>query len=1469
MEKRIITILLTLVMVVNLFPVQVQAQQVDTQSMLSLGDYVNFGSNGDALKWRVVNVEDNLVTLFCESSFSGEFDASIHQKTVTYSLMKYVTYGSATWEYSDVRTWLNARTDSVIYPDISFDYSKVSTGGIASILGNDDSKPSYSSWDGFLSDGHFNDKEYFLIEPTKRVSLIPTTQSGHKFVYAFKNFDNLDSYYDGSYGISKTVDRVFLLNTLEVKKYIVDHKFSSYNDRYWLRDSVANQLAGYYFYWGTNAATIYNGNPDCSTANSKNNIRPACCINIDYLMGVSGEGTKSDPYDLEIDPNVVGRKFESDAPDSIKFCSLRKEALAVYVNEKNASQIIDSYKLLRNVCASDSVDNVESYDESNLKVKTLSSGFLVSADGYAEVSMTADQFKAMDKKFYLEKISDDIPTITAVWIGNIDVRHKSYSIDLLSKNSVTLSANVIWPDNITGTIQLVQGSKTVNFNEGTATIVLSDYFDTSQKIYIVATSVDGKTTKKTLKLVNTSDNKMKDIKLDWGDGCSFSLPDGIPGVGGAKLGVDIYSNMPISYSIENNKVYIAIGFQNGTKWKNGDKQVKSFTESIKELKKLKADSKEAKQKFENLKKEKGYFGKGKGSFGADVNFDMMGFAEAYITQSGALQFLDGGIVIGGEGSLSGSQPFVILGLPAYFGWKIEADLQEQINLLFNEKAKTFIPSGALEGSLAISGDANLGIKALFSGGGGVKGAATLLWQQKQGEKDYVKVTGTANAYCQFSIFGQKQKKDFPPFYNKVWYESNAAALNSTENKNTTVLYNEKEFGLPTEDEMTNQLRFSANQPATLAMSEVENDLLVSSPFAKEVYEQAEPKISVFEDGSLIAVWKGLDNTRNTYDRTCLYYSVCRTGIWSEPKMVDDDGTADYYPNLLVVNDIAYLSWTNMSEKEGDSPTLTDIGKKMEIAVAIFAKDEDKWTKTTLTDNKRLDVYPIVCGNGGDVAVVWQTNEEGDVFGENGKNGISVALLNQGEWTVSDLHSNISNIINLSADYSGGELNIAWSQDMDCDLTTQDDIEIYVNGKRITNNYELDSGITYYDGDLYWYHDGELYMNGKDTGVPILSDRFQIINDTLLYSKSKGMYSVLVAHYKNAESWSNPVELTNGDEFIPSFSAVSVDGILKILAEEQTVERDVDSETPAYGSASISLLEQKSIIDLSLEEVSYQEEYYLEGNTFPIYTTLCNKGTEMICGAVFTITDSENKTLSTSVYTSNILPGDCVEITLPYELPLGVLPQDVTITVCPMRGSDVDLSNNHKELFLNCDLLKVENISESLNAQEEKVVCANIVNRSYDDKNNIIVKLYKDALNQEVVETQIISNLKSMEAEPVSFIVNGEAKCYYITATCGDQQDEDYVVALNNTTSWIELESFKDNSVSVIFNESIPSKAVLFLAAYNQQGKQVSSGSQELHAGEENATIHMSEKIEENAIIKAFLVKNTQEMKPIKESIILK
>lgn len=151
------------------------------------------------------------------------------------------------------------------------------------------------------------------------------------------------------------------------------------------------------------------------------------------------------------------------------------------------------------------------------------------------------------------------------------------------------------------------------------------------------------------------------------------------------------------------------------------------------------------------------------------------------------------------------------------------------------------------------------------------------------------------------------------------------------------------------------------------------------------------------NGKDVMVFQAYDENRSTLNGTVLKYSVCENGIWSEPKAVYDDGYADSYADMKVINGKLVLAWQKVKKKITGSVELDSTGVFQQMAenAEIYYAEFDETTGTfrnitQVTNNADCDMMPRIIENGDEIVVAWVRNDAKNLMQEEGTNSICMA-----------------------------------------------------------------------------------------------------------------------------------------------------------------------------------------------------------------------------------------------------------------------------------------------------------------------------------------------------------------------------------------------------------------------------------------------------------------------------------------------
>ena len=1096
-----------------------------------------------------------------------------------------------------------------------------------------------------------------------------------------------------------------------------------------------------------------------------------------------------------VDPGAYSSIYGADA---------QTRALTVYGNKNDSTTIETNYQALPGVEASGGADKRTTGKDGKVTLQNDGGSVTFHKDGYVDRTLSAAALN-VSADVYLQKASD-YPVINAVWLNDVnDVMNTRYPMNLVQSKRYKVEAEISWGSSSAKRVILYQGDKSYDITAGASSLVLSDRFDLSKALYIAATDQNNHTTVKKLKLESGSaaTAALDGAKVDFGDSLKFTLPDSIPVIGGDSLKLGLYNKVPVKVVVDKGKVYVAIGYQVDA----DEDGVKSFANSAKKLRNSMTKAKTEAQKYKTMQDARKAFG-GKaatvgGSWGFDAGFTVMGFAEGWYDDDAKIHWTDGGITLGANVGVDYSYPFAIGPVPCYAEVGFTADFQAQLNLLMNADAKKFMPSGTLKGDIALDIGAGVGVEKVITAGGGAEGKLSPTM-------NFDAANQMTSADAKFSLAGYLKvtaldftyKHPFDPWVDKLIWQypdpADSADLMSADGQPNFIdqIYNAANYTAPDLSYLEKGSEFfGAKKPGLFKrlfapaefLSETENPVFLSN-----AYEQAQPELVTWDDGTMLAVWKGYDSKYSGLNALALYYSYYDGSKWSAPAILEQDGTLDGAFTLQKINGSAYVLWQDAGESVSDDITLDELSQKMGLNAALFNAAQQTFSvQTVAAASGAVSMMPTLCGDAEHLTAVWATNTEGDVFGQNSANAICTSTYSNGSWSAAETScSGLNSIDSLAAAYDeSGTLQIAYSVDADGDPKTIDDMEVYRNGTALTDNGSVDSGVVYRNGTLYWFSNGALMAEGKtvvsaDHGL--MTDRYRIVDENgvkaVLFTQNSGLYASLYGIFYDSDSgeWGQPVALTDGSDFVTSFSAgVAKDGKLKIMANRQQVTGTSSDENP-YGESSLQLLEIAPGCQLKITDTYYDGGNYLAGEDLPVTLTVTNAGQAASNGVKVQFYDG-SKLLYEQTFDGALQAGAITTMTATPAFDKAEQDRALTVKVIPADAENDSAQGGSTTITLHQNDLTVEYISWGLNENGKVMVYADVVNRGYSTSKGVTVSLRKSAVDGDVVDSVALDTLGTLGLQHVSFETDGtDGDLFYITldgkaADDNGANDADFVV----------------------------------------------------------------------------------------------
>lgn len=618
----------------------------------------------------------------------------------------------------------------------------------------------------------------------------------------------------------------------------------------------------------------------------------------------------------------------------------------------------------------------------------------------------------------------------------------------------------------------------------------------------------------------------------------------------------------------------------------------------------------------------------------------------------------------------------------------------------------------------------------------------------------------------------------------------------------------------------NETYFTANDNDIMTLS-LEPQNKTEKTIKTNVYTYSEPQIVEFSNGHKLLVWIDDDADRGAVDRTALYYSFYGGTDWSEPKQVDNDGTADFSPNLKIIGNKAYLAWCNLSTSHSDSiydmdnldnDEIKNIFASYEISVAEFDADSKTFAKINIvTENDDyIEMNPVLFGDDNHVEIAWIQNRSDDLFSQGYDYYVMTSEYSNGEWSYPKAYGKTLKAIDSLSAYRYGLDYFAYSVDTDGNQQDYSDKEIYLNHSKITENDHLDAQPVFANNKLYYYSNGQIIEYNLNYGYSnviiedIPTDRFDIIstgdNTALVYTKSHGMSNELYAVFydKNIELWGKPVKLTKLDSQISSYSGIFSENGDMIFALNciKTSKNDI-SETISE-QTDLVLYQVTPSYDLSVDNINFDGDKLVDGNTLELRMKINNKGELPITEFAVQIINDKNEVLSTTYGKDTIYAGESIDFKAFYPLGDKFMPHDITVKVVPLEVEDFNPSDNCKDVELSYDCLNIENINYCLDDVGNTVIYADIVNRGYVKYDTVNVQLYKNSLAGTKIGTVTINeSLDTLDSSRINFEVSPEEDTVYYLSVEKENGSSDFVfLPLENKIIGFKNVSYSNNVINV-------------------------------------------------------------------------
>ena len=492
-----------------------------------------------------------------------------------------------------------------------------------------------------------------------------------------------------------------------------------------------------------------------------------------------------------------------------------------------------------------------------------------------------------------------------------------------------------------------------------------------------------------------------DVDIEIDGGVDFTIPENVPILGGGDVSLD-YGTIPVTFKREDNTYRIGIGVQDMNKkdWTTFKKFVETQKESYR-------------KGINSLLATKS----GIASMGMSVEPEMKayGYVEGTITKANGVESAGGKLVVEIKGTAKQEWQTVVVVVPVVIKVKGTAGTKADFSVGFDfNKSKVYtkgeveltLPSVRLTGGIGVSYIADISvygeaknlvtvesdgkdndITASLEGALGVSAKALCFSYEKEllnGSFDYLstKKKSKARMYTRALPKLEPEAKD---------YEIQRVDSSSWDGSAVA-----EQTAKPRSIKRAASAKNTSGRVTTLL---------------SDVYASAKPQLLQTANGKKLLIFTTDMDDRTTGNHTAVVYSIYNEqNGWSIPKMIDDDGTADFDAVAAVDGENIYVTWINAKriftpEEAEAEDFMTKLAAETEVHVAKIALNGNTGTVTkypAITDNTIADLHPSITVKNHVPYIAWNSNSANDILKGTGTNTVYLASLNGNAFTTKKL-----------------------------------------------------------------------------------------------------------------------------------------------------------------------------------------------------------------------------------------------------------------------------------------------------------------------------------------------------------------------------------------------------------------------------------------------------------------------------------
>jgi len=418
-------------------------------------------------------------------------------------------------------------------------------------------------------------------------------------------------------------------------------------------------------------------------------------------------------------------------------------------------------------------------------------------------------------------------------------------------------------------------------------------------------------------------------------------------------------------------------------------------------------------------------------------------------------------------------------------------------------------------------------------------------------------------------------------------------------------------------------------------------------------------------------------------------------------------------------------------------------------------------------------------------------------------------------------SGLDTITDLSIGSLGNAIYISACHDDDCDLTTYNDIDLWLytlsgESTRITDSEDAEGGINFVTlggkDVLTYICDGNMYSvsSADDTPAALLSDEAASLDvsaklisldsgdSVILYTQNLDQASQIYTVFCRDGEWGSPTPVTNQEYYIKNADGVFVGNRLVTVFDRIKATITDESLEETYDLCWLGL---ESRMDLSVDDVYVDFDTISPGKTGKIEVYITNSGNLVSESVTATIKDGTGNALSHQTITVDpLLPGNSSVVDVSFTVPSTVDESELSVSIIDSGNSDANLFDNSAGFRIGYTDLLVE--TNKLTIEDEDMLIVSVVNNGCIASGGTLTMVGKDGTT---VFSSEIPELKQYEMIHYTVQLNKEFyftdKTYDVVTISVQASNNDRTEA--NNSSIVVLHNYSDyvKSITIAVEET--------------------------------------------------------------------